>query len=326
MTRTVTIACTALGVCVAAAAAAQEGNATQPQESPRKQPTGSASQPADDARQFLDVPYVEADGVPPRLLSLDIFTPRTGAEHAVVVMIHGGGWRMGDKAGPGMRRYKVPHFTGSGYVYVSINYRLSPAVKHPTHAQDVANALAWVHQHIGEYGGDPQKIFVMGHSAGAHLAALVATDERYLQAAGADLQILEGVVLLDGAAYDIPNTMRAYRPAPELRKLYELAFGTNKQGWRDASPLYHVAIDKHIPPFLIFHAGRRVESAAQSRILAAALNACDVPARAVHAPEKNHAAMNRDVGRPGDAPTRLIMEFLHGADPRTLPASTETDG
>ena len=108
-----------------------------------------------DLVRHLDVPYATIEGVDPKLLSLDLYAPQNAGRQPVMVMIHGGGWRNGDKANAGMTRTKVPFFVGRGYVYVSINYRLSsaPDVKHPLHVQDVAAALAWVHDHVAEYGG-----------------------------------------------------------------------------------------------------------------------------------------------------------------------------
>jgi len=147
-------------------------------------------------RKFLNLPYATIPGVNPNLLSLDVYAPATGQNHPVIVMVHGGGWQRGDKANANIATNKYRHFTQAGYVFVSINYRLSPAVKHPAHVQDVAKALAWVAKNINRYSGNPARIYLMGHSAGAHLAALVATDQRYLEAAGENLQLLKGVILL----------------------------------------------------------------------------------------------------------------------------------
>lgn len=143
------------------------------------------------------------------LQSLDIHTtnPAEDGKSAkltpVLIMIHGGGWRRGDKAGVGVTRHKAPHFVASGYVYVSINYRPSATPdgpKHPAHVQDCAKAIAWVHDNIAKYGGAPNRVFVMGHSAGAHLAALVSTDHRRLEAEDKKLSIIahQGV---SGQAY-----------------------------------------------------------------------------------------------------------------------------
>ncbi|MGF1581891.1 MAG: alpha/beta fold hydrolase [Gemmataceae bacterium] len=253
--------------------------------------------------------YVKESGADHQLLSLDVYAPKQGKDHPVMVFIHGGGWRKGDKANAVVSRIKAPHFVGADYVLVSINYRLSPKVQHPTHVQDVAKALAYVHEHIANYGGDPNKMFIMGHSAGAHLAALVAVDERYLRAVGNDLNLLSGVVLLDSAAYDIPRFVNDLKAGPTMVAMYKAAFGPEKN-WKLASPLTHVAPQKNIPPFLIFHTDKRLAGATLSRELADALKKAGSPAKAVHAWDKDHATMNSDIGRPGDWATKMVMAFL----------------
>src|SRR5205823_5671892 len=102
-----------------------------------------------------------------------------------VFFVHGGAWRNGDKSGilgvySALGRFLVRHGLGA----VIINYRLSPAVRHPAHVQDVAKAFAWTHKNIARYGGRPDQIFLCGHSAGGHLVALLATDPTYLKAEG----------------------------------------------------------------------------------------------------------------------------------------------
>jgi len=252
----------------------------------------------------LDVVYAEREGVDPKLLSLDIYAPSAEGKHPVVVMIHGGGWRAGDKANRSMTEHKAPHFTGAGYVYVSINYRLSkaPKTRHPAHVEDVAAALAFVHDNVAEYGGDPGRIFVMGHSAGAHLAALVAADRRRLAAHGKPLSIVKGVVCLDAGAYDLAS--RAEDAGPRLRAMYEAAFG---DALRDASPLHHVA--EGVPPMLLFYTGNRKPAE-----MVAALRRAGAPAEAIHAKDKDHAGINACIGQEGDPYTARILRFL--ANPR----------
>jgi acetyl esterase/lipase len=277
-----------------------------------RRPRRPAPPPMPALTHHLDLAYHEIDGVAPKHLSLDLYAPEEKGKHPVLVMIHGGGWRIGDKANAGMTSYKVPHFVGHGFVYVSINYRLSttPEVKHPAHVNDVARALAWVHDHVAKYGGDPDRIFVMGHSAGAHLAALVATDHRRLEAAGKSLAILKGAICLDVAAYDLPRNIREFGAGPHMRRLYETAFGKTEEAWRDASPRHHVAPGKGIPPMLLFHAGRRAAVERLTREMVDALRKAGVPARAIHAPDKNHAGINWCIGQPGDPYTALVMRFL----------------
>ncbi len=256
-------------------------------------------------RKFLNLPYATIAGVDPNLLSLDVYAPAaTGDNYPVIVMVHGGGWQRGDKANPNVIANKVHYFVRKGFIFVSINYRLSPMVKHPAHVQDVAKALAWIHKNIGRYSGNFDRIYLMGHSSGAHLAALVATDQRYLQAVGENLQLLKGIILLDGAGYDIPRLMREHNQP----NFYVEAFGNDEQVWQDASPVAHVAADKGIPPFLIFYTPRaRAQMLTES--LRESLTRAGVPVR-VKMVNKSHAQINREVGQSDDVVTQSIMDFL----------------
>lgn len=237
-----------------------------------------------------------------KLNGLDIYAPKNAQKCPVVVFIHGGGWSIGDKNNAAQA--KAEAFGRQDYVFVSINYRLAPAVKHPIMEQDVASALAWVHKNIASYHGDPARVFVMGHSAGAHLAALVSTDERYLKKEGLGLDALSGTILLDSASYDLT----APRVAGE--EMNEQAFGTDPAVRRDASPLFHVATGKNIPPFLLIHIASRAGSKKQSHTLADALTKAGVKADVVSAAGKTHATVNRDFGAAGDAPSATVFAFL----------------
>lgn len=255
-------------------------------------------------RAERNIVYASVPGADPSLNSLDVYTPAEGTNHPVIVWVHGGGWRIGDKGNVGE---KAACFTRAGCVFVSINYRLSPAVKHPAHVQDVASAVGWVYKNIAARGGDPQRIYLIGHSAGAHLVALVAADLHYLEAAGVPAKALKGVVPLDGGGYDIPALIAFNRLNKDRM---EVAFGSDPAVWRDASPVTHVAAGKGIPPFLLIHAGIREASAEQARELAQALKKAGVAAEVKHAPDKNHMTLNRQLGAVDDVPTQWILAFL----------------
>jgi arylformamidase len=126
----------------------------------------------------LNIPYTTISSINPSLLSLDVYAPAGAENLPVVLMIHGGGWSIGDKANRDVSIDKARYFTSQGYVYVSINYRLSPDVQHPAHIEDVASAVSWVLENIATYGGDPARLTLMGHSAGAHLLLVSAPDWR----------------------------------------------------------------------------------------------------------------------------------------------------
>ncbi len=125
---------------------------------------------------------------------LDLYTSAAAPARGVVVFVHGGYWDSGDKS---EYPFVADSFTNQGFITVIANYRLVPEVTFPSYAEDVALAVKWVFDNIVNYGGDPEKVFLMGHSAGAHIAALVAYDERYLEAVGATPK-LAGFVGLAG--------------------------------------------------------------------------------------------------------------------------------
>ncbi|MFO0891700.1 MAG: alpha/beta hydrolase fold domain-containing protein [Isosphaeraceae bacterium] len=132
-----------------------------------------------------------------------------------------------------------------GYVLVSVNYRLHPEADFKAQAGDIARAVRWVREHAGEFGGDPDRIVLMGHSAGAHLAALVGIDGRYLQAEGLSPRNLSGVILLDGAGYDIPAQIEQ-APLPRMKTLYTTVFGDDPAG-QEGVAVRQVARDQGIP-------------------------------------------------------------------------------
>ncbi len=265
----------------------------------------TASEPDGSMAVRRDIAYAEVEGSDKRLTSLDMYLPVGGQDHPILVWIHGGGWRRGDKANVSL---KPQAFIGKGYVLVSVNYRLAPQVRYKEQGGDIARAIRWVHDHAKQYRGSPDRIFVMGHSAGAHLAALVATDDRYLKAEGLPLSTIKGTILLDGAGYNIPNRFEAAPPA--ARRMAEGVFGRDQETQKDASPITHVAKDKGIPPFLIIHVADRAESKAQSHEFAGALQKVGVSAEVVPAEGKTHGSLNQELGQPDDKPTTAVVRFL----------------
>src|SRR5687768_658809 len=145
-----------------------------------------------------DIPY--ADPAHERQV-LDVYAPKGAKNLPVVVWIHGGGWQAGDKKDV---QLKPQAFTEKGFVFVSTNYRLLPHVDMATIIGDVAKAVGWAHAHIAEYGGDPKRLFIMGHSAGAQLAAILCTDDRYLKAEKVPFSDVKGCVPVDGDTFDVP--------------------------------------------------------------------------------------------------------------------------
>jgi len=191
-----------------------------------------------------DIPYTNpAD--PKR--TLDVYSP-TGAKNLPVVFwIHGGGWQAGDKSDV---KLKPQWFMDKGYVFISINYRLLPAVDMGTLTRDVAQAFAWSNDHIAEFGGDPKRVIVGGHSAGAQLAAILCTDEKYLKEQGIPFSVLKGCIPVDGDTYDIPaiietaETRWRVHQQPPQKFGHREKFGGEDAKFRDFSAVYHVAKDE----------------------------------------------------------------------------------
>ena len=166
-----------------------------------------------------DIPY--AAGGHTRQV-LDIHSPKDAQNLPVVFWIHGGGWQTGDKSAV---QLKPKAFNDLGFVFVSTNYRLLPQVDMATIIRDVAKAIRWTHDNIAKHGGDPKRIFVMGHSAGAQLAAIVCTDDRYLKAEGLPLTILKGCVPVDGDTYDVPAIIEMAETRARVHGLPMPTFG-----------------------------------------------------------------------------------------------------
>jgi acetyl esterase/lipase len=237
--------------------------------------------------------------------TLDLYAPAAGTEHPIVVWIHGGGWRQGDKRAV---QHKPQAFVDKGFLFVSINYRFVPQVTVKEMTGDVAKAIRWVHDHAQENGGNPNSIFVMGHSAGAHLAALVCTDDRYLKAEGLSLSIIKGCVPVDTAAYDIPQ--RFAQSDATKASAGKVIFGEAEASHRDLSPVTYVGKVKSIPAFLILHVANRPDSKAQSERFAEALRKAGVEATIVPAEGKTHGTINSELGLPDDKPTKALFEFV----------------
>jgi acetyl esterase/lipase len=236
--------------------------------------------------------------------TLDVYAPTEGKNHPVVVWIHGGGWQAGDKSDVHKKPQAFPH---KGFVFVSINYRLLPEVTIKQMAGDVAKAIRWTHDHARDHGGDPDTILVMGHSAGAQLAALVCTDDSYLKAEKLSLSIIKGCVPVDGDTYDVPMQIRTVEKKRADR--YKMKFG-DAASQKDLSPVTHVARGKNIPPFLILHVADHPETKAQSQRLTKTLHDVGMSAQTYPAEGKTHDTINADLGLPDDKPTKAVFEFL----------------
>ncbi len=245
---------------------------------------GPAPPPTVALRETLDVRYSNGPGGQ----ALDVFAPKGAANRPVVLFVHGGAWVFGDKNFFGLYRNVGRFFARHGAVAVCVNYRLSPRVRHPEHVKDVARAFAWVRAHAKDYGGDPDRILLCGHSAGGHIVSLLATDESYLKnsdlkLADADRAAIKGVMSVCGV-YRIPTpdefavmmgdmvngllqstgnkmiaptTLAPFVLGPSrVLNPFRLVFGDDYGAASKAAPLTHVR--KGLPPFLVLYAGREL--------------------------------------------------------------------
>jgi arylformamidase len=257
-----------------------------------------------------NIPY--ADNAHERQV-LDIYAPDGAKDLPVVFWIHGGGWQTGDKTDV---QIKPRVFAERGFVFVSTNYRLLPHVEMDVLIRDVAKSLGWVHKNIAMHGGDPSRIFVMGHSAGAQLAALVCIDDRYLKAENVPFSVLKGCVPVDGDTYDVPAIIVTAElrqtvhglPLPEFG--HRVKFGNDPKKHIDFSAVTHVAKGKGIPPFLILHVAGHPDVTAQARRLGAVLKEAGVPTSVIGAKETTHSKFNADLGLSDDPATKELFRFL----------------
>lgn len=205
----------------------------------------------DDTISYKSIANIDKD-----LTSLDVYTlANSKKSQPVVIWIHGGAWAIGDKTNK--MDLKVPLFKNLDYVFVSVNYRLSPfpkelnnndRIKHPDHITDVADAVKWVYQNIHLYGGDKTNIVIMGHSAGAHLAALMGTNQSLLSNRNINPNYIKGIGVIDTQAFDIEKVINSLIG----NDLYVNAFGDEKHNQLDASPYFQIDNSSVITPLWLF--------------------------------------------------------------------------
>jgi acetyl esterase/lipase len=259
-----------------------------------------------------DIPYAQAH----ERQVLDVYAPEKAKTLPVVFWIHGGGWTAGSKNEVDL---KPQAFGDKGLVFVSTNYRFLPEVDMGTIVRDVATSVRWVHDNIARHGGDPTRIFLMGWSAGAQLAALICTDDRYLKAEGLSLGMIKGCVAVDGDTYDVPlivatgAAQRKARGQPEPKFGHYEKFGADPAKNRDLSAVTHVARNKGIPPFLLLHVAENPNTTAQAERLASVLTGAGLPARVVGVSNTTHAQIDAGLGVPDYPATPPLMEFVDQA-------------
>jgi acetyl esterase/lipase len=246
----------------------------------------------------LNLVYNAARDADPVKHKLDFFVPKGAKDYPVMMFVHGGSWKSGDKD-----RYTAlgENFARQGIGTAIINYRLSNGkgtVRHPDHIKDVAKAFSWVKENAKKYGGNRDKLFVAGHSAGGHLVSLLATDESYLKAEKCTVKDIRGVVAVSGV-YTISN----------LVPLFHDPFGKDPEVCKAASPMNHVN-GKH-PPFLIAYGTKDLPLLdTMAEQFGRKLQDCKCEAKLMKL-ERDHISIVVEMGTKADDPlTRAMVEFI----------------
>ena len=258
-------------------------------------PAAAQEQPGVTVRK--DVVYFDgpADEAPRH--KLDLYLPQGKKEFPLLMFVHGGAWKTGTKDlyGP-----LGQSFARQGIAVAVPGYRLSPSIQHPEHVKDVARAFAWLARSAAELGADPKRLYVSGHSAGAHLVTLLALDPRYLKAEGTAVDRIRGVVGLSGP-YRLPAGT-----FPDV-------FGNDAVKYPDAFPLNHVQDqpgDK-LPPFLLIYADQDYAGLPLSaRTLTDALKAHGAKAAQQEIADRNHISIIVKIADAEDPAHKAVVEFI----------------
>lgn len=264
--------------------------------------TAMPPQPAQGANVEIarGLAYVETP-VEAEKQKLDVYHPKDAQRRPVLFFLHGGSWRSGDRSQYFMLGNR---FAQEGYVVVIPSYRLSPKHAWPAHIEDAAAAFAWTTRHVGEYGGDPDRILVAGHSAGGHLAALLALDESWPARYGANLKGVRGVAALSGV-FDVQfggeTPPAVFKGAPEEM--------------RKASPVHFVR--RGAPPFVVQYCQWDYATLPQqAEAFHQALLAAGAGSALRYIQGESHISEMLYVARPDNALALLLAQLLKDLEPR----------
>lgn len=237
------------------------------------------------------------------LQRLDVYLPAQPMHAPILLMVHGGAWRVGDKQAKAVVTNKVGRWLPKGFILVSMNYRLLPQAAPLQQAEDVARALAFTQQQAASWGGDGNKIILIGHSAGAHLVSLLAAKPALASQQGATPWL--GTVALDSAALDVEQIMQR----PHAR-FYNQAFGTQPTYWAATSPLKQ--LDRSATPLLAVCSSQRDDSCPQAQRFVAKANNLGIQAQ-LQREDRSHKAINQDLGL-ANPYTQTVEAFMAGLD------------
>ena len=250
-------------------------------------------------RVLRDVPY----GKDP-LERFDVYAPEHAQDAPVILMVHGGAWFFGDKSGRGVVENKVARWVPRGCIVVSVDYPMVPDADPLQQAQAVARALAVAQREAPQWGGDPRRFVLMGHSAGAHLVALLGAEPALATAQGAQPWL--GTVALDSAAYDVAQIMRGPHDG-----FYDRAFGKDPAFWTATSPTQQ--LHARIAPFLAVCSTRRRDSCPAAEVFVDKAKSFGTAASVLRE-DLSHAQINEELGLPSHYSAQ-VDDFMASLDP-----------
>lgn len=260
-----------------------------------------------------DIPYWDSPEADPLKNRLDLYLPE-GKKWPTLVFVHGGGWRKGDKeykfVGADVYGNIGRYFASLGIGTAVISYRLMPKVDWRSQVLDVARAVHWVHENIARYGGNPQALFVAGHSSGAQLTVRISLDPAPLGSLGDSTQIICGMIPVSGAGYDLTDH-ETYEFAQKKGVLEKIFYrGNLPEGLRtQLSSIQFVSAQA--PPSLILSAGHDPkELRHESKMLFQALNDAGAKTQLLSVPGAGHKTMVFALSHPDSLPTATIRVFL----------------
>jgi acetyl esterase/lipase len=280
-------------------------HAGQQQRAWRAHPAGDAVPLPAGAVAMRDIAY----GSDPKQV-MDVYRPRAASHAPVIFMVHGGAWRFGDKTATSVVANKIARWLPKGFIFISIDYPMLPQQDALRQADDVARALAFAQAHATSWGGDPAKFIVMGHSAGAHLVALLSAAPAKAYRIGAKPWL--GTVALDSAAMDVAGVMQR-RHLP----FYDSAFGSDPAQWRQASPIAMLTAGA-TPLLAVCSTQRRDHSCTAAADYVARATTLGVRA-SVSQQDLSHEQIDERLGLPG-AYTDDVEAFLRTLDPAVAAA------
>lgn len=242
---------------------------------------------------------------PDQAQTFDVYAPPHAQDAPVIMMVHGGAWRFGDKDARAVIDNKQARWLPRGFVFISVNYRMLPATGPLDQARDIALAMATAQDKAGQWGADRHNFILIGHSAGAHLVALLAARPELAREQGAAPWL--GSILLDSAALDVPAIMNA-RHLP----LYDRAFGNNPADWESLSPFHQLR--QAGTPVLAVCSARRDDACPQAESFVAKARNLGTHGEVLRL-DKTHAEINAQLGA-DPAYTAAVERFIGSLSPR----------